>query len=446
MKKTVFITIIALASCMAGRLDAQNPVIRDQFSADPTAKVFDGKVYLYPSHDIRDERNPRGLDWFCMADYHVFSSDNLTDWHDHGVILSQEDVPWGNPAGFAMWAPDCVCKDGKYYFFFPNGPKDGMGFRIGVAVADSPTGPFRPEEQYIEGVMGIDPCVLQASDGNAYLYWQGMGLQAARMTPDLLGIAGEPVNVQEGLPDGFKEGPFAFEREGRFYLTYPWVREENGTETLAYAIGDDPLGPFEYKGLIMEESPVGCWTNHHSIVEIDGQWYLFYHHNDYSPSFDKNRSVRIDKLYFNEDGTIRQVTPTLRGVGLVKAAGAIQPDRYSEAENVSLEFLNADSPFDGWFIRYAREKKGAASYSTFCDVDFGDKAPSGMSARLRSDKGGTIRFIAGGRTVGRIRVPKNSEWKEYRIHVRKKLTGVKDMKFKLVRGCVDLDMVSFSDK
>ena len=90
MKKTVFITIIALASCMAGRLDAQNPVIRDQFSADPTAKVFDGKVYLYPSHDIRDERNPRGLDWFCMADYHVFSSDNLTDWHDHGVLLQHK--------------------------------------------------------------------------------------------------------------------------------------------------------------------------------------------------------------------------------------------------------------------------------------------------------------------------------------------------------------------
>ena len=121
-------------------LAAQNPVIRDQFSADPTARVFNNKVYIYPSHDIdAPTGNDRLKEWFCMADYHVFSSENLTDWTDHGVILSQEQVPWGNPEAYSMWAPDCVEKDGKYYFYYPNAPKgETRGFAIGVAVADRP--------------------------------------------------------------------------------------------------------------------------------------------------------------------------------------------------------------------------------------------------------------------------------------------------------------------
>ena len=106
---------------------AQNPIIRNQFTADPTARVFNGKVYLYPSHDIHAPEGQR-QDWFCMADYHVFSSDNLTEWTDHGVIISQENVPWGNPTGYSMWAPDCVYKNGTYYFYFPNAPKSGRGF------------------------------------------------------------------------------------------------------------------------------------------------------------------------------------------------------------------------------------------------------------------------------------------------------------------------------
>ena len=112
---------------------AQNPIIRDQFTADPTARVFNNKVYLYPSHDIVPPAGQR-QDWFCMEDYHVFSSENLTDWTDHGVIVTQNKVPWVKPNSYSMWAPDCVYKDGKYYFYFPSNPASGMGFGIGVAV------------------------------------------------------------------------------------------------------------------------------------------------------------------------------------------------------------------------------------------------------------------------------------------------------------------------
>lgn len=116
---------------------AQNPIIRDQFAADPTARVFNNKVYVYPSHDIPAPEGQR-QDWFCMADYHVFSSENLTEWTDHGMILSQEQVPWGKTDAYSMWAPDCVYKNGKYYFYFPNAPKNGRGFAIGVATSDKP--------------------------------------------------------------------------------------------------------------------------------------------------------------------------------------------------------------------------------------------------------------------------------------------------------------------
>lgn len=290
-----------------GTLKAQNPIITDQFTADPTAKVFEGKMYVYPSHDIPSPIE-RLKEWFCMADYHVFSSDNLVDWTDHGVILSQENVPWVAPDSYSMWAPECVYKNGKYYFYFPSTPKgEGKrGFSIGVAIADKPYGPFTPQATPIEGVNGIDPCVLIDKDGQAYIYWSGRGMSVAKLKDNMLELASEPMQIQ-GLPEGFKEGPFAFERNGKYYFTFPWVKEK--TEVLAYAMGDNPMGPFEFKGIIMDESPTDCWTNHHSLVEYKDQWYLFYHHNDYSPEFDKNRSARVDSLFFNPDGTIQKSNP-----------------------------------------------------------------------------------------------------------------------------------------
>ena len=157
-----------LMTTMALTAGAQNPVIRGLYTADPTARVFNNKVYVYPSHDIVPPEGQR-QDWFCMADYHVFSSENLTDWTDHVVIVSQEQVPWGNPTGYSMWAPDCVYKEGKYYFYFPNAPKGGRGFAVGVATANSPEGPFTCEPQPIKGISGIDPCVLVDDDGQAYI-------------------------------------------------------------------------------------------------------------------------------------------------------------------------------------------------------------------------------------------------------------------------------------
>ena len=373
MKKAL--TILTLAVPLLSV--AQNPVIRDQFSADPTARVFNNRVYLYPSHDITPPEGQR-QDWFCMEDYHVFSSENLTDWKDHGVIVTQNKVPWVRPDSYSMWAPDCVEKGGKYYFYFPSSPKSGFGFGVGVAVADSPEGPFIPEPEPIKGISGIDPCVLLASDGNAYIFW-GAG-RCAKLKPNMKELADDTprekvkfrdrefemmgVNCLKDLPSRQAEGPFAFEYNGNYYLTYPYVREN--TEVLGYAMSKNPMGPYEYKGLIMAEHANGCWTNHHSIVNYKGQWYLFYHQNFFSPNDDKRRSVQIEKLYFNPDGTIQEVKPTMRGVGINKATEKIEIDRYSTAsEGVTTAHVDTTIAFSGDYATIP--SKGWMKYN---DVDF----------------------------------------------------------------------------
>ena len=357
------LTTLTLLTTLA--VAAQNPIIRDQFTADPTARVFGDKVYLYPSHDIQPPVGQR-QDWFCMADYHVFSSENLTGWHDHGIIVTQNNVPWVRPDSYSMWAPDCVCKDGTYYFYFPSAPKEGRGFAIGVATAHSPEGPFTCEPQPIPGVMGIDPSVLVDDDGQSYIYWAGGPMRGAKLKANMKELDSE-VQQMEGLPKGFKEGPFAFKREGRYYLTFPWVRTEGGTETLAYAMADHPLGPWTFKGIIMAEHANRCWTNHHSIVCYRDQWYLFYHHNDLSPRDDKRRSVCIEKISFRPDGTINQVMPTLRGVGISPWTSRIDIDRYSEASTgVTTTLLDTIDTQRGWQVTLPQR----GCWLRYADVDF----------------------------------------------------------------------------
>lgn len=433
--------VLIFAACSQstdeGILTGTNPIITGQFTADPTARVFEGKIYMYPSHDIPSViTHHDGSAWFSMPDYHVFSSEDLASWTDHGVILRQEDVPWGKPDAYAMWAPDCVQKDGKYYFYFPDAPAAGWGFGIGVAVADNPEGPFTPQQKPIEGVVGIDPCVMIDDDGKAYIYWSGMGLRGCRLADNMLELEGEQVRLDEPLPEGFKEGPFAFKRNGRYYLTYPWVRKD--TEALAYAMSDNPLGPFEYKGIIMKESPTGCWTNHHSLVEYKGEWYLFYHHNDYSPHFDKNRSARIDRVFFNDDGTIQEVVPTLRGVGPVKASSKVHIDRYSSIEGARIEYVDTTDYFKGWKTVFAKSGDNVC----FNDLDFGRKAPKTVSLRVKAQAGGRLALTAG--ETAEFDIPKSGEWIEVTCRMPFKVKNIHDIKVKLVSDTeIEIDWITF---
>lgn len=437
MKKRI--AAMAVMGITTTMMMAQNPIIRDQYTADPTARVFNGRMYVYPSHDIVSPVEPEKK-WFSMEDYHVFSSENLTDWTDHGVIVTQNKVPWVKRDSYAMWAPDCVEKDGRYYFYFPAAPRgDKKGFGVGVAIADSPEGPFRPMWRPIEGLNGIDPCVLiDPKDGKSYIYWAGMGMWMARLKDNMMELDSKPEQVKN-LPEGFKEGPFVFERQGKYYYTFPWVRDS--TETLAYAMGDSPMGPFEFKGVIMEESPVACWTNHHSIVEYKGQWYLFYHHNDYSPTFDKLRSVRCDSLFFNADGTIRPVIPTLRGVGVTSARTKIHIDRYSRISGgATIAFLDETAYFDGWKTIFP--KKGAAV--DYARVDFGSEAVCEVVVRAKSASAARIAIKSGGKLVATVDIPKSSAWRDVRVKVKDSPCGVNDINVLLIKGnMAEIDYIGF---
>jgi arabinoxylan arabinofuranohydrolase len=319
MKSVIFLLLFSGAFTIC---QCQNPFITDQYTADPSAHVFEGKMYVYPSHD-RDSSLT-----FDMVDYHVFSSGNLTDWTDHGVVLSLDDVSW---ATGEAWAPDCAFHRGKYYFYFPT----DQSF-IGVAVGDSPAGPFvdaigKPLiTKDSPGVVNkrdfIEPCVFIDDDGTPYLFFGQLDVNVIKLNDDMVSYDG-PVHIIEGAKDFF-EAVWVHKYNGRYYLSYSTWGERGVTgPQIVYATSDNILGPYEYRGVILDE--VNSGTNHHSIVEYEGRWYLFYHNSDLflerapkdSPELryrPYRRSICVDYLFYNEDGTIQKVVPTKKGVSEVR--------------------------------------------------------------------------------------------------------------------------------
>jgi hypothetical protein len=441
--------IFGLAFWGITSLSAQNPIVRDQFSADPTARVFNGKVYVFPSHDIPTPKGQKQLrkEWFCMADYHVFSSENLTDWTDHGMIVSQNKVKWVDSTSYSMWAPDCIERDGKYYFYFPANKNIGdgnkrKGFGIGVAVADKPEGPYIPLPESIKGFNGIDPNVFIDKDGQAYLFCAMGNITVAKLKDNMTELASEPQVIANLPQKGLKEGPFLFERNGIYYLTFPHV--ENKIERLEYAMGDNPMGPFKMAGVVMDESPMNCWTNHQSFVQYKGQWYLFYHQNAYSPKFDKNRSVCIDSLFFNADGTMQKVTPTLRGVGLTKATQKIEIDRFSSKSETgsSIAFLDSTNTFNGWKT-VLNSKNAWVKYNA---VDFGKEKLKSVKVKAFSENGSTLEIRldkADGQVIAEVKVPKGKSWVTVNAKVSKQQTGIHNLVVVTEDSPVEIDWVQF---
>ena len=446
-KKSLGLIVLTLMLVFTNDAFCQNPIIRTMFSADPSARVFGNKVYLYPSHDIVATETKGRKGWFCMEDYHVYSSENLTDWKDEGMIVTQNKVPWVMPDSYSMWAPDCIERNGKYYFYFPTAPKDtivyGRGFRIGVAVADHPAGPFVPQPLPIQNVRGIDPNVFIDKDGQAYLYWSAGNIYGAKLKENMLELDSD-VDTLGVLPTkGLKEGPYMFERKGIYYLTYPHV--ENKIERLEYATGSHPLGPFAFAGVIMDESPTGCWTNHHSILPFNNQWYLFYHHNDYSPAFDKARSVRIDSLFFNEDGSIKKVTPTLRGVGTTDASQKIQIDRYNQLsdQGSSIESIDTLDRFKGWKTILSSK----AAWVQYNSVDFGKKPRKKIIVNSMSASGGTLEVHTqgiNGPLIAEVKINPGKSWSITESTLLQSSPGIQHLFITLKDNrSVDIDWISF---
>jgi hypothetical protein len=310
-----------------------------------------------------------------------------------------------------------------------------------VAIGDSPAGPFKPEPNYIAGVEGIDPDVFIDEDGSAYMSWSLKdALVMAKLKPNMLEIDGEVKHLDYLPKKGLQEGPFMFERKGTYYFTYPHVA--NKIERIEYATGPSPLGPFTWAGVVLDESASGCWTSHHSFVEYKGQWYFFYHDRDLSPGFDKRRSIRADKVYFNDDGSIRKVIPTLRGVGVVKAGSEIQIDRYSErsGDTVAVSFLDDANPHAGWKTAF----KAPRSWVRFDEVDFGRGGQKSLALRARGKGALEIRLgRADGPVVGRVEVA-GDDWKVAEVRAKKVPAGTHDLFVSQAEGAgVEVDWVRF---
>ncbi len=306
-KRAVFrgLALYAMGVLSAGCF-AKNPFITHMYTADPSGHVWaDGRLYVYASHDIAP---PRGCD--LMDRYHVFSTDDMVTWTDHGEILSSKDVAWGRKEGGFMWAPDCAFKDGTYYFYFPH-PSDtewNTSWKIGVATSQSPASGFK-SQGYIQGLEPmIDPCVFVDDDGQAYFYYGGGGVcKGGKLKANMMEIDGQ-MKLMEGLVD-FHEATWVHKYKGVYYLSYSDNNDKNDRHNqMRYATSDKPLGPWTHRGIYMD--PTDSYTNHGSIVEYKGQWYAFYHNSALS-NFDWLRSICVDKLSYTEDGTIQKVTQTL---------------------------------------------------------------------------------------------------------------------------------------
>ncbi|HET6556622.1 MAG TPA: family 43 glycosylhydrolase, partial [Prolixibacteraceae bacterium] len=301
--------ILFFLSLLGHQLFGQgNPFVRSIYTADPSAHVWDdGRLYVYPSHDIDP---PRGCD--LMDKYHVFSTDDMVNWIDHGQMLEAADVPWAQPladGGKFMWAPDCAYKEGKYYFYFPHPDKDpwNSNWKIGIAVSDKPASDFTVLETTLLGLPEsgyIDPCVFIDDDDQAYFYYGGGNrCFGAKLKENMIELDGE-LQPMTGLYD-FHEGTWVFKRNELYYLTY--ADNKGGANQLRYAVSTSPLGPWTHKGVYLGSTTSD--TSHGSVVEYKGQWWAFYHTADLSGT-GLLRSICADALFFNNDGTIKPVTQT----------------------------------------------------------------------------------------------------------------------------------------
>ncbi len=291
-----YLILFSLLLTDANALYGQKQILPD-FHADPSAHLWEGKVWIYPSHDMA------GSKFWDMVDWHCFSSDELVNWTDHGVILGLEDIRW---ADRYAWAPDCMKRNNHYYFYFP------ADDQIGVAISDSPSGPFKDAlgkpliERHEGNTRVIDPAIFIDDDSTAYLYFGQNALRVVRLKNDMITRDGEIIELEV---TNFHEGAWMHKHRDLYYLTYPSYKGDKVANLLEYSIGDSPLGPFRYQGVFFDNDSRNV---HHSIIQIGDKWYLFYHVQGPSPY---ERRVCLEYLRYRKDGTIEVIRMTKKGVG-----------------------------------------------------------------------------------------------------------------------------------
>lgn len=332
--KHVFVVMMAIP--MVGI--SQNPIIQTIYTADPAPMIYKDTVFLYTGHD--EDKST----WFTMKDWHAYSTTDMVNWTDRGVPLSLKTFAWANKDA---WAGQCIYRNNKFYFYVPVNQSNGKGMALGVAVSNSPTGPFKDalgKPLVHSGSGDIDPTVFIDDDGQAYLYWGNPYLKYVKLNEDMISYSGEVVNVplnKEGFsvrykdtdkrPSAYEEGPWLYKRNSLYYLLYP---AGGVPEHLAYSTAATATGPWQYRDTIM---PVirkgGAFTNHPGLIDYKGKSYFFYHNGALPGGGGFNRSVCVEEFTYNADGSIPRIAATTDGIA--KAVGHINPFERVEAETIA---------------------------------------------------------------------------------------------------------------
>jgi arabinoxylan arabinofuranohydrolase len=413
---------------------AQNPIIQTSYTADPAPMVYKGKVYLYTSHD-EDEST-----WFTMNDWKLYTTEDMVNWTDHGSVLSYKNFSW---AKMNAWAIQCIERDGKFYLYAPITDNQGKN-GIGVAVSDSPFGPFidplgKPLIQNSNA--DIDPTVFIDDDGQAYLYWGNPVCYYVKLKENMISFDGEiksfpntiesfgkRVGKEDPLrPTTYEEGPWLYKRNKLYYLIFAGGPI---SEHIGYSTSNSPIGPWKYQGIVMPTQG-GSFTNHPGVIDFKGKTYFFYHNGALPEGSGFTRSVCVEEAVFNPDGTIKQMNMT---EGIKKGITTINPYIKSEAETIawSKDVKSMQNEGVGVFITAMKND----AFTKVKDVDFRTEGASKFTARIgtthNSDVSMEVRLDSiDGESIATIKVPMtggNDRWALVTTDI-KKVTGIHDVYF-----------------
>ena len=446
MRRT-FSVLIVLISFGTSFLKAQNPIIQTAYTADPAPMVHDGKVYLYTSHD---EDNST---WFTMDDWRLYTTDDMVNWTDHGAVLEYTDFEWGLKNA---WAPAAIERDGKFYLYVPITDRNNQN-GIGVAVATNPYGPFIDplgKPLVSNSNADIDPAVFIDDDGQAYMFWGNPVCYFVKLKEDMITTEGEIQQIPNTIEAFGKREGEKNERRPTTYEEGPWVYKRNDIYYLFFAAGPIPEhigystsksinGPWKYQGKLMPTEG-GSFTNHPAIIDYKGKTYFFYHNAGLPGGSGFNRSVCVQELEFNEDGSIDQVNMT-SGIG--EALKTLSPYRKTEAETIAWSegFKAKSNEVVGNFVTAMKD----GAYIQVKAVDFGETSPVSITARVGSVHNNNVSLevradAKDGKLLANLEVPLtggDDRWKLVKSEVEE-ITGVHDLFF-VVKGPAPTQLMFF---
>ncbi len=443
-KKFISATLTILAPIW---LSAQNPIVQTCYTSDPAPMVHKGTLYLYTGHD--EER----ADFFWMQEWRVYSTEDMVNWTDHGSPLAIESFAWADDRA---WASQCIERNGKFYWYVCLHSKITNAMAIGVAVGDSPTGPFKDAigKPLCDGSWdNIDPTVFIDDDGRAFLYWGNPNIYMAELNEDMVSLKGAVQKLEQTIesfgapnpekrvkgvkyPDTYTEGPWFFKRNNNYYLLYA---AGGVPEHIAYSMSPSPTGPWRYMGEVMPLQETGAFTNHVGVANYKGNSYLFYHTGKLPGGGGFGRSVAVERFEYNADGTFPLIYATDDGVDPV---GTLNPYKRTEAETMAFSRGVKSEPNATTGIYIADIHDG--DYIKVRAVDFGHNSPKKFHvAAASARRGGTIEVrldSIGGSIIAKVDVPPTGgweQWKRLKCNTTGNVSGVHDLYFvfKGRKGC-----------